>query len=213
MRFQVEHLLLAAGDSPIVSVTRKPLDLGTNLPQDGQRCYWSIYLAMLKAAKHASTPYVAMAEDDVLYTAEHFSEFRPHGSAVAFDLARWNLYTWHPLFHANQHRSNATLIASRSLLIEAIEERVAKWPNGPGNLPVGEIGRPRADRALGVQIRPSSEWYCSNPIVHLHHPSGTDNGDFGVTLQGRKLIKPIGKLKAIEIPYWGAAKEIVSHYG
>jgi len=214
MQFQIGHLLASAAGSPIVSMTRKPLDLGTNIPDDGEKSYWNIYMQMLRAAKIATTPFVAMAEDDTLYTPEHFHDFRPPMDAVSYDRSRWSLFAWeeNPIFCLRQRISNCSLIAPRELLIEALEERHQKHPGGLPNEVVGEIGRDKLERTMGVTPRKSVEWWCKNPIVQLNHLTGTDVGDYGVNAKGRHMYKPHGQIKALEIPFWGAARKVVSHY-
>lgn len=215
MQYQISVLLHAAGDAPIVSVTRKPLDLGRNILDDGKKSYWNIYMQMLRAARIAQTPFVAMAEDDTLYTPEHFRDFRPPADAVSYDRSRWSLFSWepNPIFCLRQRISNCSLIAPRQLLIDALEERRDKCRGGLPNSSCGEVGRARLERKLGLTERKSIEWWCKNPIVQLNHLTGTDVGDYpNMQGDGRHYYKPHGEIKAVEIPYWGSARDIVRHY-
>ena len=89
IRFQIDTLYRAIGDdTAIISVSRYPMDLGENLIDKEEPCYWNIYMQMLRAAKEAETPFVAMAEDDVLYSKEHFTEFRPREDQVSYNRSR-----------------------------------------------------------------------------------------------------------------------------
>jgi hypothetical protein len=203
--FQIHHLKKSIRDSMIVSISRKELDLGYNLIDTNERCYWNIYRQMLRGAKVTNTPYIAMAEDDVLYTEEHFFEFRPKLNEVAYDRARWSLFAWEkdPIYCMRQRISNCSLIAPREYLIEALEEREQKYPNG--NDYVGEVGRNKVENKLGVSIRNCVEFYCNNPIVQLNHPAGIDETQ-------QRCWKKHGQMKAFDIPYWGKAEEIVRIY-
>src|SRR3990167_6204651 len=67
----------AADGAPIISVSRKPIDFGTNIIQTEPESAVNIFWQTLKAAKIATTPYIGMAEDDALYPKEHFHSFRP----------------------------------------------------------------------------------------------------------------------------------------
>jgi hypothetical protein len=212
MQYQIEVLQDEVPEVPIMSVSRKFLNLGRNFRQDGPISYWTIYMSMLEAAKHATTEYVAMVEDDVLYSRQHFAEYRPPKDTVAYDMSRWSLYVWHPMYHWKSRVSNGAMIASRELVIQALEERKAKWPDGAPNAITGEIGRRRVEHALSVTHRKSVEWFCTMPIVHLHHVSGVDNGDHGYHPDGRKMEKRIGRLKAFDIPKWGKATEVIAIY-
>jgi hypothetical protein len=208
MKFQIYHLLKAAQNSPIISISRKPMDLGMNLIDSEPKSYWNIYMQMLRGALIAKTPYVALAEDDVLYTESHFNEFRPPPDKVSYDRSRWSLFTWEkePIYCLRQRISNCSLIAPRELLIEALTERKEKWPdNPPESIFVGEVGRSKVDRWLKVTPRGCVEWYSFGPIVQLNHPQGTDGTQ-------KRHWKRHGQIRAYDIPYWGKAKDIVKEF-
>jgi len=211
--FQVAHLLKACGDAPILSITRQPMALGTNIPQEGPHCYWTIYMSMLRGAELAKTPFVAMAEDDVLYTWEHYHQFRPPMNAVSYDRSRWSLFTWdpNPIFCLRQRLNNSTLIAPRDLLVKVLTDRKNRWPDGRPDAVVGEVGRPIIERNLKEPHTEMVEWYCTNPVIQLNHPTGTDKGS-SVRADGRHMVKKHGQIKAVEIPYWGKAADIVRIY-
>jgi len=211
MDFQLSHLVKSIGDTPIISVSRKPMDLGINLIDNEEKSYWNIYKQMLRASKEATTLFVAMAEDDTLYTLQHFRDFRPPVDAVSYNRSRWSLFSWDPIYCIRQRISNCSLIAPRDLLIEALTERDKKWPNGAPDNITGEIGRPDVERKLKVTPRKSVEWYSRGPIVQLNHPIGTDKGDYGKD-KGRHMVKKHGQIQAYDIPYWGKALEVIKYY-
>lgn len=212
MAYQLAHLQNAIGNTPVISVSRKPMSLGTNLLDTEPKSYWNIYMQMLRAAKLADTPYVAIAEDDTLYTPEHFKDFRPPLNAVSYDRARWSLFTWDNIYCMRQRVSNCSLIADRKYLIEALEERKAKYPDGLPNDKVGEVGRSKIEHRMNIPVRNAVEWYCKNPIVQLNHPSGTDNPLGYAMVDGKKMVKKHGQMKAYDIPYWGKATNIIEMY-
>jgi hypothetical protein len=205
--FQNHNLLKAADSAPIISISRLPMNLGTNLIDTGTPGYWNLYSQLLRAAKKAKTPYVALAEDDVLYTRAHFHEFRPGLDCVAYDRSRWSLFTWEkePFYCLRQRISNCSLIASRDYLVAALEERQARHPNGCNEKLLGEVGRSKVDARLGVSKRNMVEFYSYGPIVQLNHPQGHD-------LTQKTQWKRHGQIRAWSIPYWGPAKEILSYY-
>jgi hypothetical protein len=212
LHFQVDCLLSAIDFTPIISVSRKPMTLGLNIIDTEPKSYWNIYMQMLRAAELAKTPYVAVAEDDTLYTKGHFCEFRPPMDAVAYDRSRWSLFTWHDLYCMRQRVSNCSLIAPREYLIDALKERRDKWPTFPPQELVGEVGREKVDRRLGVSPRNCVEFYSYEPIVQLNHPTGTDVGDYGRNAAGRHMIKKHGQIRAYDIPHWGKATDIIKEY-
>lgn len=205
-RFQLKHLINSAGDFPIISISKDPMDLGTNLIQDEPLSYWNIYKQILRGSKLAKTDFIGIAEDDTLYTREHFTEFRPDKDSAAYDMSRWSLFSWEPMYSVIRRHGNFSMIAPTKLVVEALSEREEKYPNG--NSYTGEIGRNRVEKNLGVTRRKLVEFYSTNPIVNLTHDYGIDN---------RKdipkgYVKKRGELKAYDIPYWGKAEDILKEY-
>lgn len=203
--FHKKMLIKAAEEHPLITVSRKPLDFGINILDTGPKSHINMYYQLLQAAKTVKTDYIATAEDDALYPPEHYNFYRPPLDSFAYNMHRWSLFTWKPNFYSiKMRKSNCTLIAPTKLLIEAWEERFAKYPldKYPKRL-VGELGRPNIDQWLGVTVRNSIEVYSDIGVVHINHPNGTDS------LGTRK--KP-GEIKAIEIPYWGRAEDLVKEY-
>lgn len=210
--FQLKHLLHSIGKAPIISVSRKPMNLGTNIVDKNEPGYWNMYMKILDACRAADTPYIGIAEDDTLYTPEHFSDFRPPMDTVSYNRARWSLFAWDDMYCMRQRISNCSCISPRKLMIEALQERKEKYPNGCNYRLLGEVGRDKVDRRLGVSRRKMTEWYCHNPIVQLNHKEGNDTGHGGRLPDGRVLIKKHGQMKAYDIPYWGKATELLKHY-
>ncbi len=199
-------LLEAIGDSPLIVVHRDEVG---SFKEDTQfildnnaKSHANMYWQLLQACKQATTEFIATAEDDVLYPKEHFSFFRPPLDHVAYDMSRWSLFTWKPVFSLKQRVSNCTLIAPREYLIEALEERFAKFSvdEFPPEL-VSEVGR--YEKNMGITQRNMLKVYAEVPCIQINHPNGTDS-------TGTR--KKLGQIKAWEIPYWGKAEDIVKLY-
>jgi len=207
--FHLEHLLAAVGDYPLITVSSKRMDLGvgeTNIIQDIPYGGWSTFCMWNRAAKLADTPFVAIAEDDSLYPREHFATFRPKMDEVAYNMARWTVMSWHdrPSFSLIRRLGGFTMICPRKLLIEALEEREAKYPDG--HYRPGEIGRPDSDRRMRVTPRKHVEWWSKTPVINLAHTVGVSPTYIGVRGHRRKE----GELKAFDVPYWGKAADIAA---
>jgi hypothetical protein len=211
MKFQIGHLLKSIGDTPIISISRKPLNLGMNIVESEPKCYWNIFMQNLNGALLAKTPFVAIAEDDTLYTKEHFTEFRPPLDSVSYNRSRWSLFTWDNIYCLRQRISNCSCIAPRELMIESFTEWKTKYPKGAADSFVGELGRSRVERRMGTTPRKMVEWYSTCPVIQLNHPTGSDTGDYGLR-NGKHMVKKHGQLKAYDIPYWGKATDIVKVY-
>jgi len=205
-----KQLKIAAGELPIVSISKKPINLGLNIPDETkERSVINVYKAILKASKEAKTKFVALAEDDTLYSPGHFYTFLPPPDTFAYNLTRWSIYTWSrpPFFSIKFRRILATLIAPRKLLIDAIEERFAKYPD-TSKIPLkwfGEPGRNLCEQKLGVTQRKVQDFYSYDPVVVFSHPHS-----FGFEFQGTH--KRANAIRAIELPYWGRAEEVMKNY-
>lgn len=203
--YQKQTLLKAVGDTPIITLSMKPLDWGVNVLQDRPRSLSNIYWQMLRGAKMATTPFIGIAEDDTLYQEEHYSH-RPAPDEFIYNISHWMLFTWgDPTYHWRNRRGNYSMIAPRELMIEALEERFAKYPDGTPEDKTGELGRERIDRRLGLTSRKTKDFGTTIPIVNFQH-------DFSMEDYQRRHVKRMGLLRAYDIPHWGQAKKLVEHF-
>ena len=200
-------LLEATRDYPIISVSRKPVDMpGINLIQREPISASNIYKQMLRAAKIAKTPYVAIAEDDSLYPLEHFIYFRPKANEFAYNMCRWAVFTWGtPTYFWRNRISNLTLIAPRELLIKALEVRFAKYPNGTPDDRTGELGKDKTERLLRLPVNNMVQFFTTTPIVNFNHIKALDPRE-------QNMRKRMAPLRAFDIPYWGKADKLVTNF-
>lgn len=204
-QFHKEKLLEAAGNSPIITVSMEPLDWGINILQDAPYGKSNIYKQLLRGAKLATTDYIGVAEDDALYPKEHF-EYRPPQDSFAYNMNRFNLFTWgKPTYSWKNRMGNFTMIAPRKLLIESLEERFQKYPEGVPDSRTGELGRSNVEKGLGVTLRKSMWFSTEISIIHIDHEQGID--PLAQTHRKRK-----GILQSYDIPYWSKAEDIVKKF-
>ncbi len=205
--YHEDLLVKAVGDYPLICISRVPMSLGENVVDDSEIGYINVYRQMLRGARLAGTPYVAVAEDDTLYCPEHFSFYRPDLDTFAYNQNRWALFTWGvPTYSMRQRKSNCSLIAPRDLMIAALEERFEKYPDY--SMPeqwTGELGRARVDKWLGVTVRKSVEVYSETSIVQFNH-------SLALAERQRRRRKSLGQIKAFDIPYWGKAEDLVKQF-
>jgi hypothetical protein len=204
-----EVLIQAAGIYPIISVTQKPMKLGYNICLgDIGYSYINIYKQMLIGAKEAKTKFVAIAEDDTLYCPHHFNRFRPPADTFGYNMNRWLVYTWTepPIYSMKKKRfTNAVLIAPRELLIDALEERFAKYPK-ESEIPIklwSEFGKYEKD--LGVKVQKTIDFATPVSVIQFTHPDCIN-----FEYQGTK--KKLGDIRAYDIPYWGRAEDLMEKY-
>jgi hypothetical protein len=202
------QLLGAIGDTPLISLSKKPLDFGLNIcDKEKESSVVNIYKAVLEGARAAKTPFIALAEDDALYSPEHF-RFRPPTDTFAYDFSRWSIFSWTepPCFCLKLRRILATLIAPRELLIKNIEGRFENFPDS-SKIPLQymvEPGRSLEGR-LGITPSKAMEYWAKVPSVVFSHEEALGFAGLGK----KKALEPI---RAFEIPYWGRASDIVKLY-
>ena len=202
-----EKLLETIGDTPLISVSQKPLKFGQNIcVGEIGRSYRNVFKQMLAGVKEAKTDYVGMAEDDTLYPAIHYDEhFYPPLDTFAYNMSRWSICTWvkPPVYVITNRLCNSNMIAPRKLLIELIEKRMERFPEGkePSAL-WSEPGKQDGKYGLGEY---KIKQFMTTPIVSFIHPE-TLAYDF---LGTRKRLNPI---RAYSIPYWGEVKSLIDYY-
>jgi len=215
VEFHRKHLLAAIDGFPVVTVSPKDEDMGfgdKHLVQDLPWGGWSTFCMWNRAAKVAETEFVAIAEDDSLYHPRHFTDyfkdFTPKLDEVVYDMSRWTVMSWHkdPCYSLIRRLGGFMMIAPRELVIEALDEREAKYPDGFRR--PGEIGREDSELRMGVTRRKHVEWWCKSASVNLAHTEGVAPTYIGHPRLKRKK----GEVKAYDIPHWGNAADIVAEF-
>jgi hypothetical protein len=122
------HLLQQVeGEIPIVSVSKKPLDFGTNICVGSlEHSYYSCYRQILIGAKTIKTKYTACCEDDTLYSMEHFSN-RPAKDTFSYNKNMW--YAEKDCFWHKHNVGMCTCIVETETLIKTLEARFVKYPS------------------------------------------------------------------------------------
>ena len=201
------QILKAIGDIPLISVSQKPLDFGENICiGDIGRKHLNIYKQALIGAKAAKTKYIALVEDDILYSPDHFMSHRPPSGVFAYNSSQWGIYTWTkpPVFSYKGRRNLYSMISERDLFIEAMEERFKKWPD-EDKIPLehwAEPGKYEGKGHLGVTERPSQLFNTVISNVAFSHEEALSYLNLGNR-------KKLGDIRAYEIPYWGRAEDVV----
>lgn len=197
--------IVLSWDLPVITISRKPMDWGINILDTKEKTVSNIYYQMLVGALKATTKYVAIVEDDTLYPREHF-DFRPPDDTFAYNLNRFNLFTWStPTYFWKDRFSNATLVSPRLLMVEALEERFKKYPDGTPIGTTGELGRRMVEKNLGLSRYNVMKFETYYSVVRIDH-------DFGIDTLSKSHRKGRGPLKAFDIPYWGKAKDLVANF-
>lgn len=206
----LSRLLESIKDYPLIIVSKKPFEVNRehkNLVFDTPRSHINIYREALAGIKAAETDYVAIVEDDVLYSKEHFTKRPRDPRSFAYNRACWSIYTWSDpaIFSYTGRRNFGQLICKRDLFIEAFEERFNKYPddNKIDNAIWAEPGK--YESHLGVKVQQTEDFYTDPANIMFTHPEGLSYHTIGK----KKRLAPI---RALEIPYWGEAEYVIKLY-
>src|SRR3990167_3540221 len=195
------------GRYPIVCVSHAPMAFGDERIVIGQveRSIWRVYKNVLTGALVATTPFIAMAEDDSLYARAHF-DHRPQPGVFSYNLNRFVLTRRlsydgkrrEALYYWRRRTQQAMLVCSRDLLVETLTERFAKYPEPvPHDVAKktgwGEPGR--YEKNLGLTRRTREYFETLAPCITVNHSLG---------LMGRRRVNP-DDLICDDLPPWGNA--------
>ena len=220
-----KQLEKAIGDYPLIVVSQKPVQWARMTENvvvgDIGRSHYNIYFQILQGCKAAKTKWVAMAEDDILYSESHFHpEHFVHQSVMdkdmfLYDMNKASLFTWSdpPIYSFRPKRKVVNqLISKTDMLVDAMEERFtllpklreSGWPEERILRYWGDPGR--YEKNLGVKEHESYEFYCWQPSIVFSHEYA-----YGYEFnQGKR--KKDGNLRIVELCDWGRAEDILKLY-
>lgn len=210
------QLVKAIGDLPLIVVSQKPVTRFEGFTGEFTniclgnigRSHLNLYKQILIGCQNAKTKWVAMAEDDILYSWEHFHHYLPPNKKFAYDMNKVSIFTWTkpPMFSfRTKRRVVNALISRRDYLVEALEERFNHFPD-PSKIDLSKWGDPgRYEALLGVTPRESEEFYSTCPNIVFTHENA-----FGYLNHGKR--KRLGDLRIIELAQWGRAEDILKLY-
>lgn len=194
------RLLEVIGDTPLISVTQKPIDFGQNIcvGELGQS-YYNLYKQMLIGLREVKTKWVAMAEDDSLYTEEHFNYRPPDEMTVSYNKNFWFLDTAH--FWTKGHIGTFGAISSTNYLGNLLEQRYERFPEEimPRNAQRWFWMDPGFDDRLGFKKANTEQFITEIPLITFAHYAGT---------YGKPHRRERTSTQVEELPYWGNAKKL-----
>ena len=219
-------LLKTAGDIPIVSVSQKPLDFGRNVcVGEIGRCWLSLYKQLLAGCEAADTEWVAVAEHDCLYTAEHLNYTPPDPSVFWYNNNRWlvqwggnhpelnGMYSWWP-----GGLALSQLVCNRDLLRGCIAERVRFLEGGvdagvfgkaePGVVPSRAIRRVR-EYATSGQAGWLREYLDRYLTRYTHKTFRTRIPTLDIRHATNWTGPKRGTRRRYELPYWGRFADVI----
>jgi hypothetical protein len=192
-----ETLMEAAGDTPIISVSQKPMAIGRNI------CVGSVgassqnaYVQMLIGLEAATTKWVCTACADGLYPPEYFQFVPPREDVFYFAKPLWVFFALggkKRCFVNKPLGSEVAMVCNRRLLIERVRTILEPIGGSWGPHGSGEQCWPQLiDRSVVQRER-----------FHLPHMCITVKTD---NQMHRKTPCRVST-QTDEVPYWGTVKQ------
>jgi hypothetical protein len=188
----MDDLRKKAGDIPIISITRKPVDLGTNICiGETPVCYTNEWRQMLIGLKAAKTKFCMTAEADCLYPDDYFNFTPKVDDVMHYYENLWMVWRRHNGFWEKTGHCEGAEICGREYWISRIEPVL------------GEGWEPRSREWESKIVReffPVEETFTGAPIISFKTGDGVSSR---TTFKNKKIM---------EIPYWGRIEPLKAKY-
>src|SRR3972149_7194754 len=126
-----DDLVKKAGDIPIVSVTRKPVDMGTNICVGEQPvCYLNEWRQLLIGLKAAKTTFCITAEADCLYPPDYFAFTPPVEDKIYYYDNLWIVWKYKNGFWRKTGHCEGAEICGREYWICRLEPLLSRYGDG-----------------------------------------------------------------------------------
>lgn len=191
-----KNLLKVCGDLPIISVSQKPISLGTNIcvgdvGASGFNCFRQILIA----CEATKTKFVISAEADCLYPPDYFTFIPPDERCYRNS----NLYVMPDrrdyFFYKEEGATHAQIIG-REFYIKRLKELfkdAPQWSMEEKNFP--------KERHRKEDIFDKIEYYrTENPVIQIK------------THRGMRYYTHSDRTPIYELPYWGTGKLLRKQY-
>jgi len=197
-----EALVEAAGDTPIISVSQKPMRLGNNIcVGDMGVSSQNAYVQMLIGLTAATTKWVCTACADGMYVPEYFQFVPPRDDVFYFAKPLWVFFSLRGKRRAFVNKplgSEVAMVCDRRLLIERVRTILAPIGGSWGPHCSGETCWPNLiDRSVVTRER-----------FYLEHPCITVKTD---EQMHRKTPCRMSS-QTDEIPYWGTVSQFAKRF-
>lgn len=190
-----ETILANCGGLPIISVSHKPINFGTNIcvGEVGQSGF-NMCRQVLIACKAATTRFVISAEADCLYPPDYFT-FRPKRDDACFRNNSTYLMAYkRDYFYKKNEGGTWAQVINREFYIKRLEELFQDAPEW-------SITEKSFPKERGKRFFDSSESFTTkNPCISIK--SG----------RGMRRYSHSERVPIYELPYWGSGKEIYNKY-
>lgn len=195
-----DNMLKAIGDTPLISVSQKPINFGKNiyignLGHSSQNAYRQLQLG----AMAADTEFVTTAEADFIYPEEYFRYIPPKDNVMYMAMPLWVLFAQRGkarVFCRKPRGSEAAMVVGRRYLIDQVDkllEGQTHWGmKDASELPEYLVKRDNRDR---FTMKTPAITFKTDQQMHRRTPHDTDSKT--------RYLEPYGHAKDIINKYLG----------
>jgi hypothetical protein len=189
-------LLESIGDLPLVSVSQKPLDFGTNIcVGEVGYTYLNLFRQLLLGCEKATTPYIVTAESDCLYPKEYFELKPPRLDGIYMYDNVWLLKYFKHLFYRKKFCTGIMMAGREHFIgiLKKVLEGQAEWGN-------------YVEPFLVFSVHDHGNWeyiHGENPAITMKTGHGM-RSNVGYMLE----VEPLERLN-----YWGSAMDLKKEFG
>jgi len=192
-----ENLLKVCGDIPIVSVSQKPISLGTNIcvgdvGASGYNCFRQILIA----CEAATTKFVISAEADCLYPEDYFTFIPPRDDVCYRDSNLYVMPDMRDFYFKKSEGATHAQVVGREFYIKRLKELFKDAPQWS----IEEKNFPKERHRKADIFDKIEYWETENPVVQIK------------THKGLRYYTHSDRTPIPEIKYWGHGKLIRNYY-
>lgn len=182
-----DRLLKTIGNTPLISVSQKPIDLGINISVgDVGTSDYNIYRQLQIGCLKATTELVCTAEADCLYPPTGYFDFNPPDKTTAYHYTNvWILYQGSHIFKKKAF-SLCALFTNRAYLLSRIDRSIggrAQWST-------------KKPHPLFHKYRGWTPFTNQLPVINIK------------TRDGMRWHTGTESIEVKELPHWGSAERL-----
>ena len=192
-----DNLLEKIGDTPIVSVSQKPIhDFGKNICiGDAGVSEFNLYRQLQIGCQNATTKFICTAEADCLYPPTGYFDFKPEDETTAYFYSNLYILWKGKASFKPKGYSLCGLFVNREYLLSRLDKALPAYTTLPWTVERNKI----LDRMFPNYFHRMGFWTMfKNDMAIINIKTG-DGTRWGTGTYG-EAIK--------ELPYWGSAEEL-----
>lgn len=181
-------------DLPIVSVSQKPIDLGTNICVGNVGASgFNFVRQVLIACEAAKTPFITHAEADCLYSPDYF-QFMPKRLDIPYRNTNIYVQKYHQDFVCKKQSSTFSQVVGREFYIQRLKwllDGQPMWSTAMKNFP----------KEIGKQFFEAFEYFETQyPCISFK------------TGGGMRKHSHTNEIPVYDLPYWGNIADLRQQY-